>query len=110
MDTLLRDGVVQLTLRSYAHRRDSSIAGELVVVGAGEIEAATGLGAEELAPALLEPPAAVRAGAHDLLGAGRRRRRIAEKIGSRIGVLAQDRIRVGRAAQDVKLTRVRTSG
>src|SRR5687768_9251844 len=58
MDTLLRYGAVQVTLRSYAPCKDSSIAGELVVIGAGEIEAAAGFGAEKLAPALLKSPAA----------------------------------------------------
>jgi len=41
-----------------------------VVVGAGKIEAAAGLRAEELALALLQLPAAVRARPHHLVGAG----------------------------------------
>src|SRR5687768_16482 len=88
--------------RLWGIRTGCGESGSLVVVRAGEIEAAAGFGAEKLAPALLEPPAAVRAGAHDLLGAGLHRRRVAARVGSRIGVLAQDRISVGLEGQGVK--------
>jgi hypothetical protein len=49
-----------------------SFEGGSVVIRAGQIEPAPWIGAEELALALFQAPAAVGAGAHDVFGTGGR--------------------------------------
>src|SRR5262249_29161551 len=70
--------------------------GSSVVIRAGEIETAPGVRAEQLALPLLQPPAAMGAGAHPLVGGG-----VADRSVVALGI-GFHTLRVGGPAEAVK--------